>query len=144
MEGLVASQELTTGETRKAQCCMRAGDALLSLSNKVRDISDQYAVLLRVNCNDPAIVGLRVDEFAEQYAGLAHDDILSHGQLLGVPPPVHPLAPCPSSKGAIGLVILTFWALSYTMMACSMAICPSLCCEETSLTWASACGYSFQ
>ena len=106
IQGLKASRVQTTGETRKVQSCMRARGALLSLSNKVRDISDEYAVLLRMDRNDSAVVGLRVDEFPKQNTGLAHDDILSHGQLLCVPPPMHPLTPCPSSKGAIGPIKL--------------------------------------
>lgn len=95
---------------RKVHWCVTGGGALLSLSNEVGYIGDQYAVLLRMDCNNSAVIGLRVDEFAEQNAGLAHDHVLCHGQLLGMPPPVHPLTPCPSSKEAIGNILLTFWS----------------------------------
>ena len=52
--------------------------------------STAYCCALTATMSSPTRV---LDDLAEEYAGLAHDDPVVC-QLLGVPPPVHPLPPC--------------------------------------------------
>ena len=70
--------------------------ALLMLGNEVWNVHDEHSVLLCIDSAKVAILALSVDELAEQNAGLAHDHVPR--ELLGVPPPMHPLAPCQAAE----------------------------------------------